>query len=349
MSQNPTEHCVLALILATFALPTHAANLLLREVSTHKDSVVYLGDVADVSAASATEMEDLLTTPLMAAPAPGTQHFLQARQIRDLLARRGLDVTTLTIAGARTVEVGQASEPVAAQPTEPIPAPTAAQSEEAVIAAIEQHLLRSTGHAEWEIELQLNPALAKDLAKLGLNLEAIAGRAPWTGTQRFQIKAAGLATTVPIVARVDRLKNVVVAIKKIERGALIGAADVEISLQGGNAPTTVFFSLDDVIGKEAVREIDANAVLQASQLRAPLQVQRGETVKVFARTGGIQVSTFAIVQQDGALGDLVQVQTVDKKDRFAAQVVGWKQLEVLPTGATAVDYSTANRLKTQTR
>jgi flagella basal body P-ring formation protein FlgA len=74
-----------------------------------------------------------------------------------------------------------------------------------------------------------------------------------------------------------------------------------------------------------------------------MQVKRGETVKVVARTAGITVSTFAVVQQDGSLGDLVQVQTLDKKDRFAARVSGWKELEVSATGATTGDFATLNR------
>jgi flagella basal body P-ring formation protein FlgA len=116
-----------------------------------------------------------------------------------------------------------------------------------------------------------------------------------------------------------------------------------------NVPTTAIHSLELVIGKEATRGIEADTVLQGSQTRSPMLVQRGETVKVSARTGGITVSTFAIVQQNGALGDLVQVQTLDKKQRFAARVAGWKQLEVLPTGVTTADYAALKNSETQKR
>ena len=167
--------------------------------------------------------------------------------------------------------------------------------------------------------------------------------------QRFQLTAEGAEVSVPLLVRVDRLRYVVAALRKIEQGNLIGAADVEIRLQGGKIPTDVTTSLDQVVGKEALRAIDANAVLQGTHLRSPLQVQRGETVKVFARTAGITVSTYAVVQQDGSLGDLVQAQTLDKKDRFAARVSGWKQLEVLPTGSSATDLAMLNQGQTQQR
>lgn len=340
---------VSALALASFAMPAHGANIMLRDRATHQGAVVYLGDVADISATHEAELQDLLTTPLLAAPPRGTQQFLAATQVRDLLASRGIDVSSLSISGFKMIEIGTAAEVTNPLAIEPLPVPTPVESQQAVIAAIEQHLSATTGHEDWQVEVELNSAELRELTKLGLELEAAAGRTPWTGMQRFQLTAAGARVTVPVMAHVDRLRHVIVALRKIDQGNLIGAADVEIRLQAGHVPAGSASSLEEVIGKEALRAIDADAVLQNTQLRPPLQVERGETVKVFARTAGITVSTFAVVQQDGSLGDLVQAQTLDKKDRFAARVSGWKQLEVLPTGATAADFATLNQGQTLQR
>ena len=348
-TQILTLWIVSALALASFPLPTHGANILLRDRATHNGAVVYLGDVADISAADATELQDLLTTPLLAAPPQGTQQFLSAAQVRDLLASRGIDVSSLSISGSKMIEIGQAAEVTNPLAIEPLPVPTPAELQAAVVAAIEQYLSTTTGHEDWQVEVELNPSELNELAKLGVDLTARAGRSPWTGTQRFQIAGMSSAETLPILARVDRLRHVVVTLRKIEPGNLIGAADVEIRIQGGQVPATALDSVEQVIGKEALRSIDANTVLQNSQMRNPLQVQRGETVKVFARTAGVTVSTYAVAGQDGSFGDLVQAQTLDKKDRFAARVSGWKQLEVLPTGATAADFATLNQGQTQRR
>jgi flagella basal body P-ring formation protein FlgA len=267
--------------------------------------------------------------------------------VLELLEGRGVDVSELTFSGARTVEIGKSLPTKVPVGVEPVRELTAVELEQAVADAVETHLSETTGHMDWQVEVTLNASFVRDLNKLGSVFTASAGKAPWTGMQKFQISGVDSERPVLVLAKVSRLRNVVVATRRIEQGSLIGAADVEMRLEGANVPTTAAHSVNAVIGKEAVRTIDANSILQESQLRSPLQVQRGETVKVFARTGGITVSTFAVVQQNGAMGDLVQVQTLDKKERFAARVSGWKQLEVLPTGVTTADYEAVNRPGTQ--
>lgn len=339
----------LAAAIVLGCVPALGANILLRERSNHTGSIVYLGDVADISTGTDAEMHDLATTPLMAAPAKGSQQFLHATQVRDLLASRGIDVTELSIAGAKSVEIGKAAAVRDLVAVEPVSNATPAEIEEAVIESIREHLIASTGHSEWTISVDLNPGKLTEMRKLGTELEASAGRNPWTGPQRFQIAQIGSVKGVAVEARVERQQYVVVTTRKIEAGNLIGVADVEVRLQEGKIPTSALGSLEQAIGKEALRSIEPDAVLQSNQVRAPLQVHRGETVKVLARAGGITVSTFATVQQDGALGDLVQVQSLDKKNRFAARVSGWKELEVFPTGASAGDYATASRSASRTR
>ena len=102
-------------------------------------------------------------------------------------------------------------------------------------------------------------------------------------------------------------------------------------------------SVSQAVGMEATRSIRSNQTLLRAHFTAPQQVARGETVTVFARTQGISVRTFAVARQDGALGDLIQVETVDKKDRFVARVSGRRELEVLAAGATASEYASLPR------
>jgi flagella basal body P-ring formation protein FlgA len=347
MNQNLVKRCI-TLTLAVVALQVNGASIVLREQAIPTGAVVFLSDIADVAAASEDEMHNLATTPLMAAPAHGTQEFLSFAKVLELLESRGVDMSGLTFAGARTVKVGKAIATQIPHVTEPVRQLAAGQREQAVVDAIVTHLGKTTRHHDWQVELSLGAAELRDLGKLGVDLTASAGRSPWIGAQKFRVTGTSDAEPVFVLAKVARLNSVVVATRRIEQGSLIGATDVEMRSEP-NVPTTAVHALELVIGKEATRVIEADAILQASQTRSPMLVQRGETVKVSARTGGITVSTFAIVQQNGALGDLVQVQTLDKKDRFAARVSGWKQLEVLPTGVTTADYAALKHSETQKR
>ena len=79
-------------VLAAGAPSAFGANVSLRARSNHQGTMVRLGDIADISAASTTEINDLSTTVLLPAPAPGTHHFLRRSEIRDLLVARGVDL-----------------------------------------------------------------------------------------------------------------------------------------------------------------------------------------------------------------------------------------------------------------
>lgn len=105
------------------AMPTLAAEIKLREVSTPFGSIVRLGDVADIVADSAAEQQRLIELPLMAAPAPGTQQFVRAEAIRELLEATGQRTDDHRFVGARTVQVRGAEpqqQPYAVERAEPL-------------------------------------------------------------------------------------------------------------------------------------------------------------------------------------------------------------------------------------
>ena len=126
----------------------------------------------------------------------------------------------------------------------------------------------------------------------------------------------------------------VVLLRKLSKGDLIRAEDLELRVQERRPSSTALGSIKEAVGMEARHNLSQGSTLLKSQIRKPLLVMRGETVAVFARTGGITVKTFAISRQEGAQGDLIQVESQDKKERYAAYVTGRRQLEVFASGKT---------------
>ena len=318
---------------------TEAAQIALRDRATIGNSVVYLGDIAEIFSDDDAELQKLSTTVLMAAPAEGVPEYLHVSRVRSLLASQGIQTNALRFSGVQSILLENKGETPRSAATAELETHDLELLKQAISEAIVNHLICTTGHIDWRVELIWNSAERSKAVKLGHDVLVAGGRPPWTGSQEFEIYDSGATENVTISAKVERLRSVVVSVRSIERGTIIGNADVEVQLAGGHAPATAVESIAEVVGKEAVRAVDAGDVLLASGVRNPLLVQRGETVKVSARTGGITVSTFVVVQQNGALGDLVQVQTLDKSGRFAARVSGWKQLEVLPTGVAAADFA----------
>lgn len=325
-----------ALVLGTLA---HGAQLSLRPCAELSASIVLLGDVVDIIGASEAEREELAAIPLIPAPAPGAPQFLSAAQMRDLLAAAGVDVGTLQFAGAATIAINSAAVDAASPDSAtmtPVPRDEAAVADQ-LTAALVEYLRQQTGHDMWDVRLNSNDKLIDAYHRLRGQLTISGGQTPWTGRQRFELKSPGLDRPLLAYANVERRQMVVVAVRPLAAGDFVRATDVELRSYTGHVSTRAAVSLDAVIGKEATQAIRPESIVLANQVRSPLLVRRGERVSVRARAAGVLVRTYATAQQDGSLGDLIPVQTLEGRQRYAARVAGLRELEVFAAGTSASD------------
>jgi flagella basal body P-ring formation protein FlgA len=326
--------CKSLLALTLLTASADGAEVLLREQAAVVGPVVKLGDVADVAAATPAELDALTTTPLMPAPASGRQEYLSTAQIRDLLSSRGLDMSSITLGGATNVAVGAAGDDSLASELAG-PSRSVEDARAAATHAILQLLREKTGHQEWNVVVEHDAAWESLAARSGDALVVRGGKAPWTGVQVFELTSSGRPAR--IVARVERVETAAFAVRTIERGDLVGVADLELRPFVGELPPRAVASLQDAVGKEAVQTIRSDAIVQANQLRAPIIVRRGERVEVRVRSAGVVVRTYATASQDGSLGDLLMVDGAARGDRYAARVSGVRELEVFAAGTSAGD------------
>jgi flagella basal body P-ring formation protein FlgA len=342
------RNVLIAAALLSTTLAGRAAEIVLREHATPQGPIVRLGDVAEITGAEVGTIEHLAATPLMPAPSAGTSQFIRVAELRDLLTARGVDVRSLKLSGAQVVTVGPASATTAASSSKTNKQRVAADpaiadaATEQLTAAITAYLRKNTGHELWNVQLDDDDdVIAAYQETAGRQARISGGKAPWTGRQRFALSTGSQTPAVLAYARVERLEMAAFIARSIERGELVRRSDVELRPYAGALPRLAVLSIDEVVGKEAVQGIRADSLLLANQVRSPFLVRRGERVSVSARAGGITVRTYALVQQDGGLGDLVAVQTVDTKERYTARVAGLRELEVFAAGASAGDVAAA--------
>lgn len=326
------------LLAATMAAcsTSRAADVVLRQRAVAHGPVLRLGDIADVHAASPRELQTLITTPL--GPAPRTRQFMRTAEVRDILYGRGVDLRNVRFSGAALVEIGgpgQSAAPASLKLTKD----DREQIETAVQAALEQHLHEQSGHSLWSIALGPGSFDAKKLFGAAKPLTVAGGKAPWTGRQQFRIFRPGDRQGTVVTARVRRGELIAFVKRALEPGQLIGSGDVELRPHLGSVPAAAIRSVQSALGTEARSALRVDSILTTNQVRKPLLVSRGETVSVYARTGGVTVRTFAVAKQNGAQGDLVQVETSDGRNRYAAQVRGRRELEVFAAGNSVDDFA----------
>lgn len=319
------------------------AEIVLRDRATARGAVVRLGDVAEITAADAVTVERLSATPLMPAPTGDASQFLRSTELRDILTSRGLDVRSLNLTGAEVVTIGH-TEIESLKPGEATKSNDAASIDattEQLTAAMCEHLRQRSGHDLWNVQVDADDDVLAAFRHAGSTTVISGGKAPWAGRQRFTVSGGPGTPSATAYARIERLEMAAFTVRAIERGEFIRRADVELRPHSGALPKHALTSLESIVGKEATQGIRADSLLLANQIRSPLIVHRGERVSVRARAAGVSVRTYAVAQQDGGLGDLVTVQSLEGKERYAARVSGLRELEILSAGASAGDVAAA--------
>jgi flagella basal body P-ring formation protein FlgA len=371
----------LTVVIASDAFAT--VDVQLRERVEAASPVIRLGDVAQISSADRRKARQLSVLILMPAPAPGTERFLRQREIEDLLSAHGEDLADLRIDGAEQVQImtPAAASPVGAresdgrsarsvnrhaailaayaeEKSDAPPAKNAAMDWSGEIQGIiRRHLESKTGQTgDWQIKCNLADHELAILQKASQTPTLQGGHEPWTGRQRFvlTVLTSDGSVNVPIYAEVSTPAiPVAVAIRPIARGSVITAADFELqnvglALNAGTrrAPIT---SIEQLVGMEARQPIQAGEVVLNDKVRAPLLVKRGDLVTVLSHGGGIRVRTTARARQDGAKGELVQVESLETREQFDVRVTGRREAmvfaaaSVMPTQPIGTKVETARR------
>jgi flagella basal body P-ring formation protein FlgA len=315
------------------ALPRgYGAELQVRGRCQPRGPIVALGDVAEVFAADAAEKEKLGQIELFPAPPPGQQRILRARDLQDLLYSRGVGSAELRFSGASQVIVGGFGEqPRVAEPR-PVSSSVMKRAERVVSEAIVKFLEGQVSANEtWQVDVRLSDAQVRLIPVDGQKIAVRGGQPPWTGVQKFDVtvdESAGPGSFA-VSASVQQHPPVVVAAKAVGRGDTIRSTDLKLQrVEAGANHAEAFHAIEDVAGTEAAQAIPAGTVLQASLVRSPLMVRRGEVVTVYSRAAGIRIRVSARAREDAALGELVTVESMSDRKTYAARVCGVQEAEV---------------------
>jgi flagella basal body P-ring formation protein FlgA len=315
----------------------------------------------------------------MPAPPAGSERFLNKREVEDLLAAHGYDLREFQMEGAVQVAIRTSGPKANDQPIVPSNQPmnrhaailaghvdgtpavagdasAAARQRDEMNRTIANFLETQTGRTgSWQVICNFAERHVALLQAATSPLVCQGGREPWVGRQRFVISftTAQGDVQIPVYAEVaNESAQVAVAVRPIARGEVITAADVEMqSLE--TAPTTgrrpVIESLEQLVGMEARQAIQMGDVILTDNVQAPLLVKRGEEVSVVSQSGGIRVRTTARARQDGSRGQLVQVESLESKERYDVRVVGVREAAIFSYASVNYAEPPAKQVETARR
>ncbi|MBN2476195.1 MAG: flagellar basal body P-ring formation protein FlgA [Pirellulales bacterium] len=311
-----------------------AAEFRLRPQYQSDGTLVTLGDVAEIFATDRQEAEALAAVELFTPPTTSRERLVRLREIQDLLLLRGVNLAEHRFSGSSQVTILGGSPPAPKEPQERTLTPSVARRTDSLVGeAIVQYLQHSVSATQsWKVDVALNADQARLVSQSGQVVSIAGGAPPWTGLQRFTltVETSRGPTQLLLQAHVSLPLAVVVTVRPLMRGTLLRAADVELKRESRqDTDSTLFYSIDEVVGKEITQSIPKGQVLRPRMLRAPLLVRRGDVVTVCARCNGILVRTTARARDDGSLGELIAVESLQDRQRYYARVSKIREVEVL--------------------
>lgn len=337
MSRFTTIFALLMVIAAAaIGAPSPAAELRVRAECTPPGPVVTLGDLVDLACDSPSETERLARIPLFPAPAAGLDRFVTVREIQDMLLIRGIDLLDYEFRGASSVQVvGRDTRPNLPSAVQ-VASVSPRLADQKLQKALDEYLARCS-QEPWQVDFQLNDEAARWIAAADtLKVQGDAPPSPGRYCFEISLQVGGEAKTIDVVAELSQQPLVVVPVRSISRDTRIDPADLELRRMVGPIVTAgCAESIEELAGKETTRVLASGKPIPRSAVREPVMVRRGEIVTVTVRSAGIRVRTQARSRDDGALGELVAVESLADRKTFFAQVSGIREVEVLSSPVTA--------------
>ncbi|MFG0246258.1 MAG: flagellar basal body P-ring formation chaperone FlgA [Phycisphaerales bacterium JB052] len=128
-----------------------------------------------------------------------------------------------------------------------------------------------------------------------------------------------LENTIRFEALVQR--EVLVTTGFIRRGEAVSRELTQLELRW--LPTTEPIATPkDSIGQIVRSTVDPGEMLLASMLEPPVLVERGQIVSARSIAGSVSVSLKVRAKQDGRLGEIIELESRDRSQRFQARVAG---------------------------
>jgi flagella basal body P-ring formation protein FlgA len=308
-----------ALLLVGSAVAADPVQITLGPKAAVDDEIIRLGQIADISGGDAGQAEALREIEIGRAPLPSQSQLIHRSHIEMRLKQNDVDPDQCRITDAGPVKVMRNHTSV-----------TDAQ----IRAAVEEFI---QAHAPWSPDqMKIRPIEYSQSIKLPPGAVTIEVMAPkhtdWIGAVPFQVRflvdgEAVKRTSVP--AYIEVWQEVVLAAKPLGRNQPITREDLQIQTMNlARVPTNAIVHVDQVLGRRANRAIAVNSVLRSDQVELPPIVRKGDVVQVLAESARLKITTQAVAQENGAIGQKIQVVNVGSKKSVHAQVLDAQTVRV---------------------
>jgi flagellar basal body P-ring formation protein FlgA len=320
--------------------------------ATVTDSIIRLGDVADVQGFSENDRKNIEDLEVKKA-ANGREAEVRLAELRKALEEAGLNMTQVRLNGAAVCSVqclggggeskaefaSPGSSPGTSNPagektaTQDLPgaakeksvAPDANRSLESIL---REHIKGRAAHLGGAVNVQFSKVCRKYMEFSGDQYEFSIHDANKNllGLLNLEIdlrQNGQVVGTVPVTAQASLARKVVIAQHPINRGAKVRSADLvleEREFDSEKALGTVDPAV--LIGTEAAAFIPRGNLVTVQDVKPLPLVRRNELVDVYVGGSQYRIKTVAKAMESGSYGQTIQVKSPATGERFYVAVTG---------------------------
>lgn len=206
------------------------------------------------------------------------------------------------------------------------------QSLDAVRAAVSDYIQREYRDQDTisAIEIsQLDPRLNLPACPRPLEVFPLNGRQR-LGNATFGVRCNGERPwTLYVPVRITRTVTVLAAAVPLARGTVLKASDLKpIQQDAGSLPHGYFTRLEDLVGMELRRPLQAGAVITHAAVTAAAVIERGQEVLLVADNGAVAVSMKGEALESGAPGERIQVRNLSSRRIVQGEVIDRHRVRV---------------------
>jgi flagellar basal body P-ring formation protein FlgA len=133
-----------------------------------------------------------------------------------------------------------------------------------------------------------------------------------------------------ITGRVQALVPVVVAVEKLNRGAVLTQDNIMTQLKNIAELKDPCFDPETIIGQVLKKSVSMNQVISEQDLDMPVLIERRQVVTMFLQKGNLQLSTKGLASANGKMGDVIMIKNLKSNREVPCRVIG--------PGMTMVEY-----------
>jgi flagellar basal body P-ring formation protein FlgA len=291
----------------------------LREDAAIVTPSICLKDIADLRGPDTYQLEKLAQTTIGESPVFGETTILSRHQVSDLVQTAAGPLPAGTFVGASAVRIRWQGKQITADEINPI---------------VSAYILGTTSWKESEIVIrsignlkgiELPPTEAAFRISTS---EAVIGKRNILMPLEIMQGGKNLGSYW-ITAEIGVRAEVLMAAGKISSGKAVKPGDVEKKIvEVPDMRASYVREPEEVLGKVSLRSLLPGDLLTREVFTDPLLIKSGETVRLRLERDGFMLTSLAKAEQDGRLGQLIRVRSVDFSTFLKAQVTGRSEVRM---------------------